>query len=1147
MVCQPGWDPRVSFHSATDRQTAASDPESSVWVAASAGTGKTRVLTDRVLRLLLDDTPPGRILCLTFTRAAAAEMANRLHGDLSRWAICEDTELHGALEGLTGRVPTSDELERARQLFARVLDVPGGLKIQTIHSFCESLLARFPLESGIPPHFSVIDERTSAELLNGARDHVLTQARADAALAGSLHHLTAQVSEDRFDDVARELAAERSQLEELFSRFDTSFPAVSAAIREALGLEADEDEATIIAAASDLASPLAESLRTVADAMLVGGKTDRRHGALISEWLENPERRMELFPTYVSAFFTRQGTRRVDLIHKEALKTAPSDAASLLDGEANRLETAIIRIRDAQTAADTLAVLHLGYAILRAYEEVKQRQALLDYEDLITRARQLLIRPDVASWVHYKLDGGLDHVLIDEAQDTNDEQWQVIASLTEEFFAGMGARDASRTIFAVGDAKQSIYSFQRADPHLFSQWRDHFGTRVTGTGDPWRPLDLVHSYRSAPPILSLVDEVFGPPEARVGLVFDDTEIDHIPHRAGQAGLVELWPAERSHDVPEPEVWDPPVRQIHNLTPSVCVARTIAAKVSDWLRRDERLESRDRPIRPGDIMILVQRRAGFVEEMVHALKRIDIPVAGTDRMILTEQLPVMDLISLGRFSILPDDDLSLAETLKSPLFGFDDDSLFDVAWDRGRKSLWAALRDRRDRSPAYDATVQTLEEVLAAADHMPPYEFYARVLGPGEGRQKLVSRLGSQANDPIDEFLALCLLFGRLHAPSLQGFLQWVTTGETEVKRDLELGRDEVRVLTVHGAKGLQSPVVFLPDTCRVSRESNGVQWIRDGTGRPTLPLWPARRDREGETAQKAREAARHRREQESRRLLYVALTRAEDRLYIGGFEGAQGRPSECWYDMIARAMQNIGTPVAGLNGQDILMLRTEQSHPPDRVGARAIRSHEDMPLPSWARTPPPPEPSPPTPLVPSRPEEAEPAVHSPIGPDSGVRFRRGRLIHRLLELLPEIPAAQRSSAALELLSNPLYELEPDAREEIVDVTLDVLEDPSLAALFGPGSRAEVAIAGIDGEHVVSGQIDRLVVAEDSVLIVDYKSDRPAPRSADEVASAYLQQLAAYRRILERIYPTRTIRCALLWTDGPTLMEISSEALAIRAP
>ena len=1134
-------------HGATERQMAASDPGASVWVAASAGTGKTRVLTDRVLRLMLQGSSPAQILCLTFTRAAAAEMANRIHGDLARWATYDDPHLQHALVGLTGHAPSDQEMARARRLFAHVLDVPGGLKIQTIHAFCESLLSRFPLESGIAPHFSVIDERTSAELLNVARDDVLTRARSDTELSRALEQLTAQVSENRFSEIVREVASERGRLERLYHRYHDSFASFTRAIFDALGLAPEDDEASILEAACQLPDPVAAGLRAVAEAMTQGAKTDCRHGEAILNWLAQPDRRCGFFPQYSSAFFTADGSRRARLIHKDALDRAPVDAEHTLAAEAARLEAVHCRIKAAQTAADTCALLNLGYALIESYDGAKRRQALLDYDDLISCARNVLSLPGIAPWVLYKLDGGLDHVLIDEAQDTNDEQWQVVAALTEEFFAGSGARDADRTMFAVGDVKQSIYSFQRADPQLFAYWKTRFAERVTGAHRDWRPLALVHSYRSATPILSLVDEVFRVHEARAGLVFDDVEIDHISQRVGQSGLVELWATESPHAADETESWEPPVEQHHEATPGVRLANRMALEIKDWLDRGERLESRDRPIRPGDIMILVQRRAGFVEEMVRTLKQLDIPVAGTDRMVLIEQIAVMDLVSLGCFVVLPEDDLALAETLKSPFFGFDDEDLFDVAWDRNGESLWTSLRERQGRSTAYAAAVQTLGQLLAAADFMPPYEFFADLLGAGGGRRKLISRLGNEANDPIDEFLALCLQYERLHAPSLEGFLYWLVTGETDVKRDLELGRNEIRVLTVHGAKGLQAPIVFLPDTCRMPRDDNGIRWLEEDEDGIALPVWPARRDREDEVAQRAREAGRRRQEQESRRLLYVALTRAEDRLYIGGFEGVRGRPAGCWYDLIARAMDEIGQRGEDSEGREVAWLRTEQKEPPDRLDARAAPSTGGAPLPDWARSPARAEPSPPKPLTPSRPSEAEPPIRSPLGSDDGARFRRGRLIHRLLELLPEVTPPQQRRAAREVLSNPSHELGQAAQDEIIEVTIAVLENPEFAPVFGPGSRAEVAIAGVDGDYVVTGQIDRLLVSGDVVLVVDYKSDRPAPRSANEVAPAYLHQLSAYRAMLTRIYPKHSIRCALLWTDGPTLMEVDPDATASYVP
>ena len=1134
-------------HFATDSQIAVSDPSASVWVAASAGTGKTHVLIDRLLRLLLSGSAPNQILCLTFTRAAAAEMSNRLYRDLAKWVVLEDSSLQEVLQGLTGRVPTEEEMALARRLFAQVLDAPGSLKIQTIHAFCESLLSRFPLESDIPPHFSVIDERASMELLSEARDQMLTRARVDQGLVGSLHHLTAHVSEGRFSKVAHELAMERGRLEKLFKHFDGSWTALSTAIESLLGLQPGEDESAIIAAASGLPDAETQELRQVAEAMLLGGKTDRRHGKVIIDWIDHDKARVGMFPTYLSAFITAQGSRRASLIHRDALNHANDDAELLLSKEASRLEIIRDRLKSAQTASDTMALLRLGYTFVSAYDNEKRGRALLDYDDLITFARQLLSRPGIAPWILYKLDGGLDHVLVDEAQDTNEDQWQVIAALTDEFFAGQGAREERRTIFAVGDAKQSIYSFQRADPQIFSQWRAIFGTRVEAAGEVWRALELVHSYRSTPPILSLVDEVFRPEEARAGLVFDGVDVDHIPHRVGQSGLVQLWPTDVPEDVEEPGIWEPPVAQQHDVTPSVRLAQRIARTISDWLQRAENLDSRARPIQPGDIMILVQRRAGFIEQMVRALKQQQIPVAGTDRMILTEQLPVMDLISLGRFAILPDDDLALAEVLKSPLFGFDDDDLFNIGWGRGDQGLWEAFLERRHLAPAYDGTARRLGEFQDAASRMAPYEFFAGVLGPARGRRNLAARLGPEANDPIDEFLALCLQYERFHSPSLEGFLHWVETAETEVKRDLEIGRNEVRVLTVHGAKGLQAPIVFLPDTCRTAHETNGIRWIQEDSGKQPLPLWPARREREDKRAFNARAADKIIQRQESRRLLYVALTRAEDRLYIGGFEGTGGRSTDCWYDLIAVAMRELGTRANGDDGTEILELRGEQLQEPDRVDVLDAQVPIDMPLPSWARRSAPAEPCPPSPLIPSRPKDSEPPVNSPMGPDAGKRYRRGYLIHQLLELLPELESVDWHEAAMKFVSNPQYELDWGARQEIVDVTLTVLNDSEFAPLFGPNSRAEVAIAGVEGGFVVSGQIDRLLVTDESVLIVDYKSDRPAPKSFEAVPLFYFQQLSVYWAMLRKIYPSRPIRCALLWTDGPHLMEVDSKVLSACAP
>jgi ATP-dependent helicase/nuclease subunit A len=1125
----------------TDSQAAAADPSASVWVSASAGTGKTRVLTDRVLRLMLLGTPPERILCLTFTRAAAAEMANRLHDDLATWVSCDDDTLAAALAALTGHRPSAEEKLRARRLFAAVLDVPGGLRIQTIHAFCESLLARFPLEAGLMPHFTVIDERSAGEHARASRDTVLARARVDAHLAGFLADLTGRVAEDRFAEVMAALIGERTRLDGILRALDHDLDRVLAVLRGRLGLADGEDEAAIRDAAGAPAEVPEEDLARVAAAMRAGGKTDRARGDAIVRWLAAPAVRGATLDDYGTVFFTKEGGRRAAMVTKATAERCP-EADGILAAEASRLERVIERLRAAATYADTAALLAVGHAIVQSYEATKNRLNLLDYDDLIVHARDLLSRPGIAPWVLYKLDGGIDHVLVDEAQDTNADQWRVIEALTDEFFAGHGARETTRTVFAVGDAKQSIYSFQRADPALFSAWRERFGDRVSAARQPWRPVTLAQSFRTVPAVLSLVDTVFEDPEAGDGVVFASADLHHESQRAGQAGIVELWPPETVGDQEDAAAWALPAEQVYQPSPSVRLAQRIAERVAHWLADGEYLPSRDRPVRPGDVMILVQRRAGFADAMVRALKQAGVPVAGSDRMVLIEQLAVMDLLAVARFVLLPEDDLSLAEALKSPLFRFDDDLLFAVAWNRDSRSLWSTLRDRRAIDPVADAAVGRLERLLAIADRVAPYEFFAGVLGEMGGRRDIVARLGAEANDPLDELLALSLQYERGHAPSLQGFLHWLETGGTEVKRDLELGRDEVRILTVHGSKGLQAPIVFLPDTCRVPRSDDPLLWL-DGPGDvPSLLLWPSRRDREDATARSARDAARQRRIREYRRLLYVALTRAEDRIYVAGFHGPLGVPVGSWYDLVQRAMVSIGDPAPDAAGREVLRLESEQAAAPDRAGRARQGAPSIATLPDWARRPAPEEPTPPTPLAPSRPRDVEPPLRSPLGPDAGERFRRGRLAHRLLELLPDLPADKRRAAGRAYLSIPAHRLEPDAQDEILRAVLGVLEDPEFAAVFAPGSRAEVPLVGMIGGTVVSGQVDRLCVDRETVTVVDYKTDRPAPDSAAAVAAAYLRQISAYRGLLRDAFPDRAVRCVLLWTDGPRLMALPDDLL-----
>jgi ATP-dependent helicase/nuclease subunit A len=1119
----------------TGAQVAAADPSQSVWVAANAGTGKTHVLIDRIARLLLAGTPSSRILCLTFTKAAAAEMANRLSKLLGAWAVAEDADLATNLQSLLGRAATPEQTAIARRLFAETLEVPEGLKIRTIHAFCESLLGRFPLEAGVAPHFSVLDERTAAELLMEARNRVLAGAfdGGPAELTAALDRLAGLVDEDGFATVVRELAARRNRLRAMIRRHGDLDGLISA-IRRRLGLEAEENADTVIAWARTTRDEAA--LGRACEALDRGSGKDKERAAKIRAWLAGGG-----FEPYWSAFLTQKGEPQKNLITKKA-QEADAGAIDALLAEQAHVHAVHRRLKAVAVAESTAALLQVGKGLLDAYEALKRARALLDYDDLILTARQLL--EGGVSWVHYKLDGGLDHILVDEAQDTSPEQWDVIAALAQEFFAGEGGAEAARTVFAVGDEKQSIYSFQGAAPEAFETMRSHFEERARTARNNWQSVELGQSFRSTVAILSTVDKVFEQGRARDGLTSGDSIIRHVPWRTGQAGMVEVWPTAVPETTDMPDFWDAPLDQLPAESPQARVAERIAERIAGWLRDGEILQSAGRPVRPGDILILVRRRTQFVEEMVRCLKKRNVPVAGSDRMVLTEQIAVMDLVALGRFLLLPEDDLTLATVLKGPLFGLDDAALFDLAHGRSG-TLWSALR----RSERFTDTHARLAELLGRADFMPPYEFFSEVLGKGRGREALLARLGPDARDPIDEFLTLALDFERDHVPSLQGFLQWLEAGETQIKRDLEQGRGEVRVMTVHGAKGLQSEIVFLPDTCSTpdGRLAARILWGGDDTD-PYL-LWPARSENAEAECTRLSDIAKRRHDEEYRRLLYVAMTRARDRLYVCGWENKKGRAEGCWYDLIADVvMENENTEEIPLEfGVTGWRLSSPQSEPPEGRDDGSKPAAGEIVLPSWARETAPVDPEPPRPLAPSRPSGDEPTVRSPFDIDDGARFKRGRLIHRLLQGLPELPAETRAAAARDFLARPAHDLSQEARDELLGEVMAVLTDPDLAPLFAPGSRAEVPLIGEISGHVVSAQVDRLSITDESVTVIDFKTNRPSPVDENAVPELYLRQMAAYRALLARVYPDRPVRCLLLWTDGPRVMALADDRLDAHAP
>jgi ATP-dependent helicase/nuclease subunit A len=1145
-----GHDPRA-ISAAAQRRAAA--PDRSAWVAASAGTGKTKVLIDRLLTLLLAGARPQRLLCLTFTKAAAQEMALRLANILRDWATISDGEKVGTLGGelhrLTGTLPDNATKERARRLFAEVLDAPGGLRIDTIHAFCQSLLRRFPLEARLPPNFQVLDERSAAELLQDCQDAMLADAREDESgdLARALSAVTARAGEHSFGELLGALMAERGRLKQLIGGRDGLRRAI-ARLNHHLRLSPGDTVDSLIRNACRDAEINLAGLRRAVQALQGGSTTDRKRGDIVAQWLADVAARPGSFEAYCRAYFTDKNERFKHLVTKATLLAAPG-IDEVLATEAARLEQVVERCNAARNATGTAALLRLGDAIEKRYAAAKADRAALDYDDLILATRDLLRRPGVAPWVLYKLDGGIDHILIDEAQDTNPEQWEVIEALAGEFFVGETGRAVERTLFAVGDVKQSIYSFQRADPQAFVDLRRAFEARARDTDRKWQNEELIVSFRSTEAVLAAVDAVFAQPPAARGVALDGAPIRHETVRAGEGGLVELWPPVVPREREAPAPWAPPVERTEEDSPRARLARLIAETVAGWIERKEPLESHGRPIRAEDVLILVRRRNALVDLLVRELKKAGVGVAGIDRMVLADQLAVMDLIALGRFLLLPDDDLTLATVLKGPLFGFSEERLFELAHGR-RRPLWPELRARASENDEFARAVRELSELLARADFVRPYDLFAEVLGARGGRQRIVARLGLEANDPLDEFLAASLSFERRHPPALETFLHWLEAGREEVKRDLESrARHEVRVMTVHGAKGLQSPIVILPDTLQVPRAGPKLLWLSGAPEEPDTLLWSPETKRDDSSARSARDAFVNGQLAEYRRLLYVAMTRAEDRLYVCGYEDRRGPQDGCWHHLVRNGL-------ATADGVERFEMTGEAAGQGLRLRSAQRRSAEPQPiraapaaaaLPGWWEHAPPDEPDPPRPLVPSHPEGEEPPVRGPFDADDTTRFRRGRLIHRLLQTLPDLPSGDREAAARRFLARPAHRLDAAAQEAIVRETLAVIAHPAWAELFGPDSVAEAPIVGRVGTRLLSGQIDRVVVTAGEVRIIDYKTNRPPPLKAADVPPIYLRQMAAYRAVLAAVCPGRRVRCALLWTDGPSLLELPEDLLARYAP
>lgn len=1163
--------PSSAVAEAARTQNIASDPRVSAFVSASAGSGKTKLLIDRLLRLmlpvegldeetgdpvLLPGSDPARIQCLTFTKAAAAEMANRLQSRLGQWVSLPDEALRAELASL--EVPVdSVTLQAARDLFARVLDIPGGMKIGTIHAFCQSLLRRFPIEASVNPHFTLLEDADATLALNSAIERHLARAATVPALHACLTQLASQTGLETY---LRQLRALGTKNIVLAPPIGEDARALTALYRHLVGAS---DETIESLETQLLCPPNEETLRRVLNAALTEcSATMEAHLLKMLDWLASTQDGRDS-ALWRALLLTGDGEPRKQrsFVKASLAKTQP-EIMEVITAEAERILALSAEMAAQQLLALNVAMFSLAGPTLRQYAQDKAMRGQVDYGDLINSARDLLHEPG-AAWVLYKLDGGIDHLLLDEVQDTSGTQWEIAGALTAEFFAGEGAREGTgrpRTVFAVGDFKQSIYRFQGADPEGFHEWRERFSRMVRQAGEAWRDPGLTVSFRSVPPVLTLVDAVFAQENAAYGLKADGAGTSLPPHisaRAGQGGKVELWPlVPNDADQGTADPWSAPAGNAHQTSPPQRLADELAKRIAKQIGQP--VQPGQKPLRAGDILVLVPRRSTFLRGLIRALKAAGVPVATLVRVPLIEQLAVKDLLALCEALLLPQDDLMLACVLTSPIGGLSDESLMALAMGRQAEPLWTALRERHEERPDWAAAWALLAGLQRRVDFATPYEILADALGRHGARARMLARLGQEAVEPIDDLLAAALRFEGLNPPSMQGFLAWLKASQATVKREPEVAADAVRIMTVHGAKGLQARLVILPDM--MAKEQCDTTMLWDDEAEAPYPIWMPGGGLGTEKTAALIEQVRDDARAEWHRLLYVALTRASDALIICGWEGKRAPPEDCWYHLCRAGFRAVAADAVPFDGPwEGECLVIEEAVPPGPGVAETKGVSEPVvslppefgAAPSWRSLPVAPEPALARPLSPSRPDAAtfglEPSARSPLDVIRGVRvdhraraLRRGTIVHRLLQLLPTWPVEGRELRAHDWLHQ---HGEAQDATAVIGQLLAVMAHPFLAPLFGLHGRAEQGVTGIVAGRVVVGQVDRLAVTPEGVFLCDYKTNRNPPRDEQAIPRTYLTQMAAYAALLQQLHPGLPIHASLVWTEGPKVSLLTEEMLA----